>query len=121
MEGRNSTHPDRLFLDIQGQVADDDLQRLASRLFLVDERVDLPGPGLSGTSTAREVPRVLGPGSGLLLLLLTLRTGRGGSGTGSRAASTASSATGTFGTGGDDLLGGGETGRQGLDVRSSRV
>lgn len=97
-KNRRNAHPDRLLLDIQRQVTDDDLDSLARRLFLLYERVHLR----SGSPTTRDGAGVLGSGSGLLVLL---RTGgsRGRSGTGGASAATTTS-TGTLGSAADDLM-----------------
>jgi hypothetical protein len=96
---KTGTHPDALLLDVQRQVADDDLQSLARRLLLLlHQRVH--AQLLLLRSTGGDRTGVLGPSARGLSLLL--RTGRSG-GTGSGSASAGASASGTFGSGGDDL------------------
>jgi hypothetical protein len=93
------THPDALLLDVQRQVADDNLQSLARRLLLLlHQRVHAQLLLLGSTGGDRT--GVLGPSARGLTLLL--RSRRGG-GTGSGSASARASASGTFGSGGDDL------------------
>ena len=99
------THPDGILLDIERQVADNNLQRLTRRLLLLSHLVVDHGHSRSPrVGYCTSIPR----SSSSLLLLSTTSRGRSrtvGSGSpgGGSSSGTSSSSSSTFGSSGDDL------------------